>query len=290
MSSASATRLTANFRAFIGDIEKWPARLDALAEKWAAAIPPDQFSTAELQGYLLTCKLQPLRALEHIEAWVESELKRKKERKEKEAKIKEKNKARLAKMRQGAVGEAVAAALAHVPAPTANQTTTEVPKTVDTVETGGSAPKLPPKLPPQSEQSEQSEQTPAIAEGDQNTVTKSSPAALDATSNPVASVSTEFPCSTIPDGVVHVDPSPTTQAHLVLSTDLSDATKLANLSCKMESGFDHADQEMIPQTPTVVVEVHDVSLKDPVTMPPKPNGLHTQLSNPLQIAVDRTNA
>jgi chaperone BCS1 len=47
-----------------------------LADEFSSAIPPREFSMAELQGYLLGCKAAgPLGAARLIQAWVERELK-----------------------------------------------------------------------------------------------------------------------------------------------------------------------------------------------------------------------
>lgn len=60
-----------------------------MSERFAASVPPHEFSTAEIQGFLLSFKHEPRRAVEEIGAWVENEradrearLKREGERKE----------------------------------------------------------------------------------------------------------------------------------------------------------------------------------------------------------------
>lgn len=60
-----------------------------MSERFAASVPPHEFSIAEIQGFLLTCKHDPQRAVEEIRLWVENEkterearLKREAERKE----------------------------------------------------------------------------------------------------------------------------------------------------------------------------------------------------------------
>ena len=45
-----------------------------LACQFRDAVPAHEFSTAELQGYLLTCKTSPTQAANGIAAWVESEM------------------------------------------------------------------------------------------------------------------------------------------------------------------------------------------------------------------------
>ncbi len=81
------------------------ARVEALAETFAARIPAHEFSPAEIQGYLLKNKRTPEKATEGAEQWVvetrkekkekelqEAEEKRKAEEKEKEEKEAEKKK------------------------------------------------------------------------------------------------------------------------------------------------------------------------------------------------------
>ncbi|KZP28813.1 AAA-domain-containing protein [Athelia psychrophila] len=56
--------------------------LGQLGEQFAAGVPDHTFSTAQLQGYLLTCKMQPLHAAQGIGAWVEEELEAMREERE----------------------------------------------------------------------------------------------------------------------------------------------------------------------------------------------------------------
>lgn len=56
-----------------------------LAERFSSAIVPDEFTTAELQGYLLSCKTAPEAAVAGISSWIEQEHKERQERKEREA-------------------------------------------------------------------------------------------------------------------------------------------------------------------------------------------------------------
>lgn len=60
-----------------------PERLRALAEAFAGHIPEGKFSPAEIQGFLLTRKKEPQRALEQVEEWKDVVLKAK----EKKAKV-----------------------------------------------------------------------------------------------------------------------------------------------------------------------------------------------------------
>lgn len=48
--------------------------LTRLEEEFAACIPENSFSTAQLQGYLLMWKIQPVEAAAGIKEWVKSEL------------------------------------------------------------------------------------------------------------------------------------------------------------------------------------------------------------------------
>jgi len=65
-------------------ISERQSALVELAEEFASHVPDREFSTAELQGYLLSCKKNPGRAVSGIAEWVEVERKERKERKEKE--------------------------------------------------------------------------------------------------------------------------------------------------------------------------------------------------------------
>lgn len=47
--------------------------MEQLANEFASAIPPDEFSMAELQGYLLGFRTAPAEAVHGIQAWVEGE-------------------------------------------------------------------------------------------------------------------------------------------------------------------------------------------------------------------------
>jgi len=59
-------------------------KLGKLAKTFSQDVPENEFSTAELQGYLLSCKKQPEQAATGIGAWVEQERIERKERKERE--------------------------------------------------------------------------------------------------------------------------------------------------------------------------------------------------------------
>ncbi|KAF8153881.1 P-loop containing nucleoside triphosphate hydrolase protein [Crassisporium funariophilum] len=65
--------------------------IEKLAEVFALDIPEHEFSTAELQGYLLACKRQPEKAVEGILAWVAQERKEREERKVRESERKAKS-------------------------------------------------------------------------------------------------------------------------------------------------------------------------------------------------------
>jgi len=61
-----------------------------LAETFAAGVPQHEFSTAELQGYLLSCKRTPESAAAGIDVWVEQERVERQKREEREEKRKQK--------------------------------------------------------------------------------------------------------------------------------------------------------------------------------------------------------
>ena len=63
----------------------------ALAENFAEGVPEHEFSTAELQGYLLTCKKEPELAVEGISEWVVQERKERADREKREAERKAKS-------------------------------------------------------------------------------------------------------------------------------------------------------------------------------------------------------
>lgn len=88
-------------------MEKLDPSIPELAEIFALQIPEHEFSTAELQGYLLTCKKQPSQATAGISAWVNSEKGEKRARTEREElrkqKVKEGRERREEKQIKGAV-------------------------------------------------------------------------------------------------------------------------------------------------------------------------------------------
>ena len=65
--------------------------IQALAEKFAEDVPEHEFSTAELQGYLLTCKKEPEQAVEGVSDWVVQERKDRADREAREAERKAKS-------------------------------------------------------------------------------------------------------------------------------------------------------------------------------------------------------
>jgi chaperone BCS1 len=50
-----------------------PEDLDKIAAQFAKRVPGNTFTPAEIQGFLLTRKKEPTRALEEVEKWVETE-------------------------------------------------------------------------------------------------------------------------------------------------------------------------------------------------------------------------
>jgi hypothetical protein len=81
--------------------------LSELADQFAGSVPEDEFSTAELQGYLLLCKMKPLDAVSGIDAWIEQERAEKRERAEREENRKEKLKESRLKAKAAMVAEFV---------------------------------------------------------------------------------------------------------------------------------------------------------------------------------------
>ncbi|KAK0185542.1 P-loop containing nucleoside triphosphate hydrolase protein [Armillaria mellea] len=63
---------------------------EALYMDFADQIPSDEFSTAELQGYLLAHKKQPRQAVDDVNTWIEKERQERREKREREAKHLEK--------------------------------------------------------------------------------------------------------------------------------------------------------------------------------------------------------
>ena len=85
--------------------------IQTLADKFAEGVPEHEFSTAELQGYLLTCKKEPEQAAEGVLDWVSRERKDRTDREVREAERKAKR------------GEASLARIGMVPPSTSTVTT-----------------------------------------------------------------------------------------------------------------------------------------------------------------------
>jgi len=83
------------------------SRLSELANQFAESVPADEFSTAELQGYLLMCKMKPVEAVSGIAEWIEQERAEKREREEREEKRKEKLRESRLKAKTAMVAELV---------------------------------------------------------------------------------------------------------------------------------------------------------------------------------------
>lgn len=66
----------------ISDDEK-SSLINSLADDFANQIPEKTFTTAELQGYLLTCKFKPEKAVNDAKEWADNTMKEKKEMEEK---------------------------------------------------------------------------------------------------------------------------------------------------------------------------------------------------------------
>jgi chaperone BCS1 len=68
-----------------GTEEKKTETIPALADVFAAAVPPGEFSTAELQGYLQGHKARPVEAAHGVGVWVEQVREERREREQREA-------------------------------------------------------------------------------------------------------------------------------------------------------------------------------------------------------------
>ncbi|THU78702.1 P-loop containing nucleoside triphosphate hydrolase protein [Dendrothele bispora CBS 962.96] len=66
------------------------SELTTMSEKFASCLPIDEFSTADLQGYLLSWKTQPSQAVAGVLDWVELERAERRKRKEREEAEREK--------------------------------------------------------------------------------------------------------------------------------------------------------------------------------------------------------
>lgn len=75
-----------------------PSAMDELASTFASGIPDGEFSTADLQGYLLSCKTRPEQAASGVEAWVEQERQERKDRERRIDERKQKAKAKTAEV------------------------------------------------------------------------------------------------------------------------------------------------------------------------------------------------
>lgn len=71
------------------------AVLAQLNDEFTASVPEHEFSTAELQGYLLSCKMMPEKAAKGVKQWVEDE---RKQREEKEMRIESKKRKQAERM------------------------------------------------------------------------------------------------------------------------------------------------------------------------------------------------
>lgn len=126
--------------------------IQTLAEKFAEGVPEHEFSTAELQGYLLTCKKEPEQAVEGISEWVAQERKERADRETREAERKAKNlearDKRDANQLQGSLARlgivtpssAVSQSFASIREPTATTTTsTPIPNPTALEDVAGAA-------------------------------------------------------------------------------------------------------------------------------------------------------
>ncbi|RDB18320.1 Mitochondrial chaperone BCS1 [Hypsizygus marmoreus] len=86
-----------------------PSSIGAQAQTFASSVPEHEFSTAELQGFLLRHKKDPAGAVACIGAWVSQELTERREKEERErerkAKLREKREEREARQMEGTMAK-----------------------------------------------------------------------------------------------------------------------------------------------------------------------------------------
>jgi chaperone BCS1 len=82
--------------------------LDELCSSFASAVPEHEFTAAELQGYLLTCKWDPETAVAGLGAWVEDERRQRTERLEREEREKGKMRGKMTRENKSKGEEGVA--------------------------------------------------------------------------------------------------------------------------------------------------------------------------------------
>ncbi|KAF8624295.1 hypothetical protein AX15_005928 [Amanita polypyramis BW_CC] len=90
---ATKSQARALFKRFYPPDQGGEKRIDKLQEygaAFAAQIPEDEFTTAELQGYLLPHKKNPGDAVQYIPEWIENERAERKRRREVEQRMREK--------------------------------------------------------------------------------------------------------------------------------------------------------------------------------------------------------
>lgn len=115
------------------------SHIQRLATLFASQIPAEEFTTAELQGFLLGCKKQPVQAVQKVAEWVRAEREEKAKKEEREKKRQEKAKDSAMKGYGALWGQPVNRGLASPVAPVLGQpVTTEAPVLPPTpVETSG---------------------------------------------------------------------------------------------------------------------------------------------------------
>jgi chaperone BCS1 len=91
--------------------------LPELCQAFASALPKDEFTTAELQGYLLKCKWDPEQAVEKLGAWVEELREEAKQRAAREEEAKKKRRRAKKKAAKKAAKEAAKAAASGTSTP-----------------------------------------------------------------------------------------------------------------------------------------------------------------------------
>ncbi|KIM42019.1 hypothetical protein M413DRAFT_27547 [Hebeloma cylindrosporum] len=91
--AADASNFREKIRSVTLTLNEKESLLTKLSEQFASYVPDHEFSTAELQGFLLTCKQEPEKAVAGVAAWVEQV------REEREARMRREEERRLKKKR-----------------------------------------------------------------------------------------------------------------------------------------------------------------------------------------------
>lgn len=101
LSSLNVTEDSAGLVTGSEDNASYGEHIAKLSETFASHVPSDEFSTAEIQGYLLGCKGQPEQAVMGAVGWIKQERREKEEAYERQAKEKRKLSAMAPAMASG---------------------------------------------------------------------------------------------------------------------------------------------------------------------------------------------